>query len=69
MALHHGTQPGPGELGLSSMGLSAPEDLALPQFPCVFLLDRQRHWAAQPHGEAWLFPGASLGPDRGSGSE
>lgn len=57
MALHHGTQPVPREQGLSSMGLLAPAGLALPQFPCVFLLEKRRHRVAQPYGEPWLLPG------------
>lgn len=48
MALHHGTQPGPGEQGLSSTGLLAAAGLDLPQFPCAFFLENRRRQAARP---------------------
>lgn len=51
MPSHRGTKPGPEEEGLSSMGLLAPAGLALPQFPCVFFLEKRRYQAAQSHGE------------------
>lgn len=46
MPSHHGTQPGPEEEGLSSVGLLAPAGPALPQFPCVFFSEKRRHKVA-----------------------
>lgn len=57
MPSHHGTQPGPEEEGLSSVDLLAPTSLALPQFPCGFFSENQRHQVSQSHGE----PGFSWG--------